>query len=128
MEILSVVLYFIVCYGIALVAIDANGPWHIFDKMHNWAASKAPVLEELFSCYICLPFWIGVVLSFINILWLPVAFTPMNILFDFVMPCGRFELICFFTMICDGFMTSAMCFTMDNINKKIMSKESQILG
>lgn len=82
-----VLIYLITCFGISTILIDSIGPWHIFEKCHNWMVKNTPMLEELFSCYICLPTWEGIVFSALNIIFLPtLALTPFNILLSGIAP------------------------------------------
>lgn len=82
-----IIVYLITCFGISTILIDAVGPWHIFDKWHTWMHSHTPMLDELFSCYICFPTWLGLFFSALNILLLPsLAITPFNILMGGIAP------------------------------------------
>lgn len=78
MEWLIIFIYVIVCYGIANTIIFAHGPFHCFDKMHKIAYKIHPQLEEMLSCFICSGWWLGFLMSAINVLLFPTAFfTPM---------------------------------------------------
>lgn len=82
-----VFVYLTACFGISTILIDSIGPWHIFEKCHSWMAKHAVILEELFSCYICLPSWEGIIFSALNLFFLPsLAVTPFNILLGNVAP------------------------------------------
>lgn len=82
-----VLVYIITCFGISTILIDSVGPWHIFEKWHNWMDKHTPVLNELFSCYICLPTWEGIIFSTLNIIFLPfVPITPVNMLLGTLVP------------------------------------------
>lgn len=71
--------YLIAAFGISTILIDSVGPYHIFEKWHNWMVSNTPMLDELFSCYVCLPCWIGIVCSLMNLIFLPdCRLTPAN--------------------------------------------------
>lgn len=79
--------YLITCFGISTILIDSIGPWHIFEKLHNAMSKHTPMLDELFSCYICLPTWEGIVFSALNVMFLPAfAITPFNILLGGIAP------------------------------------------
>lgn len=39
-------------------------------------------LGEVFSCMMCLPLWVGVTLSLIDVLLLPTPFTPFSVILD----------------------------------------------
>lgn len=82
-----VIVYIIMSFGVSTILIDSIGPWHIFEKWHNWMAVHTPVLEELFSCYICLPTWIGIICSTLNLIFLPTfGLTPFNIILFGIAP------------------------------------------
>ena len=49
--------------------------------MHEWLKPRHPMIEEMLSCFICLPTWVGFGLSALNILFFPFSpFSPMNII------------------------------------------------
>lgn len=102
MSFVILLIYAIICYGIANTVIFANGPFHIFVKMHNIAAKIHPQLEEMLSCFICSGWWIGFIMSGINLYFFPwMEFTPMSIVgfpLDFW----------YITMFLDGAFTSGM--------------------
>lgn len=78
---ISLFIYMIVCYGIANTIIFAHGPFHCFDKMHEIALKIHPQLEEMLSCFICSGWWLGFLMSALNLLFLPtLALTPMMML------------------------------------------------
>lgn len=78
MDLLTLFVYMVVCYGISNTIIFAHGPFHCFDKMHEIANKIHPQLEEMLSCFICSGWWCGFIMSAINLLFFPsVAFTPM---------------------------------------------------
>ena len=75
---LILVIYMIVCYGIANTIIYANGPFHCFAKMHEIAKKIHPQLDEMLSCFICSGWWLGFGMSALNLWILPsVILTPM---------------------------------------------------
>jgi len=75
---LILVIYMIVCYGIANTIIYANGPFHCFVKMHEIAKKIHPQLDEMLSCFICSGWWLGFGMSALNLWILPsVILTPM---------------------------------------------------
>jgi hypothetical protein len=57
---MEVVLFFVLAYGIANIMIFSS----IFNKWREfWKKLSPNFFGELFSCMICLPFWIGFLLS-----------------------------------------------------------------
>ena len=77
MQITILITYFLLAYGICNIIIFANGPFHIFSKMHDFLKTKYPILEEMMSCFICLPTWCGFFLSAVNLLFFP---TPIKVI------------------------------------------------
>jgi len=76
---MNILIFFLLVYGICNIIIFANGPCHIFLKMHKYFKERHPMLEEMFSCMICLPTWVGMFLSAVNLILFPYTpFTPMN--------------------------------------------------
>jgi hypothetical protein len=61
--------------------VYTSGPFNIFDHIKSLSGKIYSSLEHLLSCMICLPTWIGIILSLINILFLSnVYITPANLL------------------------------------------------
>lgn len=111
MQITSLIIYFLLAYGICNIIIFANGPFHIFEKMHSFLNKKYPVMEEMMSCFICLPTWCGFFLSTINLIFFPsVLFSPMNML---ILNKSLWPLIIFF----DGILTSGGCWLIHNFQE-----------
>lgn len=113
MQITSLIIYFLLAYGICNIIIFANGPFHAFEKMHSFLKEKYPIMEEMMSCFICLPTWCGFFLSFVNILLFPtICFTPMNFIIADKM---LWPIIIFF----DGLLTSGGCWLIHTIQESI---------
>lgn len=118
MESIYLFIYIMVCYGIANTIIYAHGPFHIFDAMHNIARKIHPQLEELLSCFICSGWWLGFIMSAINLIWLQdISFTPMNMLH---LPTDYWPLIVFF----DGAFVSATNWLINVIEERIENNDS----
>jgi len=78
---MSLIIFVLLIYGICNIIVFANGPFHVFQKMHELFREKHPVLEELTSCMICLPTWVGMFVSAVNLLFFPLfSLSPMNAL------------------------------------------------
>ena len=115
MYLTTLLIYLFVSYGICNIIIYAAGPFHIFSKMHSFLSKKYPVIEEMMSCFICLPTWCGFFISAVNILLFPsIGFTPMN----FLMPDKiLWPIIIFF----DGMFTSGICWVL-NVFEEMMER------
>lgn len=78
---LILLIYTVMCYGLANTLIYARGPFHIFDAMHKIANKIHPQLEEMLSCFICLDWWIGFLFGALDIfVFTSIAFTPMGLI------------------------------------------------
>lgn len=74
-------IYCIVAYSISNMFVFASGPFHVFERIRSLSAQISPNLGELFNCMICMPTWVGFVLSSLNLLLLPMfPMTPFNII------------------------------------------------
>ena len=79
MELIIIFIFSLAVYGISNTIVFANGPFHIFKKMHEYLEKTHPMLNEGLSCMICCPWWTGMIISAINILFFPIfPITPMN--------------------------------------------------
>lgn len=81
MVFISIFCYILVSYGIANLFVYSNGPFHIFEHWRNFTHNIHQQVGELFTCMLCLSTWIGLFLSLVNIILLPLfPFTPFNII------------------------------------------------
>ena len=100
---LNLVIYFILAYGICNMIIFANGPFHVFRKMHVYFKANHPMLDEMTTCMICFPTWVGFFLSAVNIVLFPqIAFTPMNMVI-------QDKILWPIIIMFDGLLTSGGC-------------------
>jgi hypothetical protein len=92
----------ITAYAISNHFVYAHGPMHIYDKIREIAAKIHSNLGELFSCMICFPTWVGMILSVANSLSLPMLkLTPFMLLLSGSAPW-------WIIMILDGFFASGI--------------------
>ena len=99
---LIVFIFSILSYAISNHFVYAHGPMHIYDKIREIANKIHSNLGELFSCMICFPTWIGMILSAMNSLFLPsLSLTPMMLLLNTYAPW-------WIIMILDGFFASGI--------------------
>lgn len=102
MEWVVIFIFSIVSYAISNHLVYAHGPAHIYDKIRELANKISENLGELFGCMICMPTWIGMVLSVCNSLFLPMlSLTPMMLLLNGFVPW-------WVIMILDGFFASGI--------------------
>ena len=110
---LNLMIYFILAYGISNIIIFASGPFHIFLKMHSFFKKHMPMMEEMTSCFICLPTWVGFFLSAMNMLLFPaIQFTPMMMI---GLPVEYWYVAVFF----DGLITSGGCWLINTVQEAL---------
>jgi len=102
MEWVIIFVFSIVSYAISNHLVYAHGPMHIYDKIRGLANRISENLGELFECMICMPTWIGMILSVCNSLLLPkLTLTPMMMLLNGFAPW-------WVIIILDGFFASGI--------------------
>lgn len=74
------IIFSVLCYSFSNLFIYAKGPFNMFGVIRNIADNIG--LGEVFSCMMCLPLWVGVTLSLIDVLLLPTPFTPFSVILD----------------------------------------------
>lgn len=112
---LIVVLYSIMAYGACNVIVFGSGPFRIFERIREWADDIDEHFGQLFSCMMCLPTNFGIICSLVNWFFIPIAFTPFNILFAGT---GLWWL----AMLCDGAFTSGIVWLINTIQEYIENK------
>lgn len=80
MSFLILFVYIFVAFAITEQFVFFNGPFDVYDKLRKATDEISPKLTELFSCMACLSTWIGILLSVINLLFIPVPITPFNMI------------------------------------------------
>lgn len=74
--------YCVVVYGISNIVVYGSGPFRIFERLREWADDIDEHFGQLFTCMMCFPTNLGIVLSLLDWFLLPaVVFTPFNIAF-----------------------------------------------
>lgn len=107
--------YILVCYGASNMVVYSNGPFHIFKKWRDFTNWIHPMVGELFSCMMCFPFWIGIILSIVDIFILKnVCFTPFNIL---IYSSTKTVSDLVFTLLFDGILSSGATWILHNIEE-----------
>ena len=71
-----IIVYTIAVYGLSEMVVFGSGPFHIFEKWRNFTENINGHFGELFQCMLCFPTWVGLFFSLINVLFVPIAFTP----------------------------------------------------
>jgi len=106
--------FILVCYGISNMVIYSNGPFHIFSKWRELTVKIHPMVGELFSCMMCFPFWVGVLLSAIDLFLFGGCLTPFNVLL-FNIPTGIAKIIAILGL--DGALSSGTTWFIHNIEE-----------
>ena len=94
--------YCLCAYGACNVIVYGSGPFKIFEHIRNIAMEINPHFGSLFSCMMCLPTNFGIICSLVNWFFIPIAFTPFNIVLN---SCAD---LWWLAMLCDGAFTSGV--------------------
>lgn len=113
---LIIFIYSIVAYGICNIIVFGSGPFRIFEKIREWSNDINEHFGQLFSCMMCLPTNLGVVLSLLNWFIIPIAFTPFNILF------AGYGSLWWLAMILDGAFTSGIVWLIHHVEEYFENK------
>ena len=98
---LAVILcYTLVAYGACNVIAFGDGPFYIFANLRRITNNIHPHFGNVFSCMMCLPANFGWICSLVNWFFIPIAFTPFNIIF------GSNEMLWWLALLCDGAFTT----------------------
>lgn len=119
---LMILCYCIMVYGISNIVVFGSGPFRIFEYIREIANNIDEHFGQLFSCMMCFPANLGILLSIINWFLIPIAFTPFNIIFGGTV--GLWWLAAIF----DGAFTSGIVWLIHHVeeyfeNKSITSGE-----
>lgn len=79
MGLITIIIFVITCYGLSNMVVHSSGPFGIFRWWRDFAFNIHQGFGELFTCMMCLPMWIGMLFSSINLLLLnniTFVFTP----------------------------------------------------
>lgn len=113
---LMILCYCIMAYGICNIVVYGSGPFRIFERIRYWADDIDEHFGQLFSCMMCLPTNLGILLSLINWFLIPIAFTPFNIMFG--VASGLWWLAAIF----DGAFTSGIVWLIHHIEEYFENK------
>ena len=108
--------YIMTAYGACNVIAFGDGPFYIFLRLRQFAYEISEQMGKLFSCMMCLPANFGWICSLVNWFFIPVAFTPFNIIFY-----GYSELW-WLAMLCDGAITSGLVYLIYIVNECVEKK------
>lgn len=80
MEFIKIICYIIFAYGITELFVFFDGPFDIIEKFRKLCHWISPAFGKLFTCMACLSTWIGLLWSALNYWFVPISFTPFNII------------------------------------------------
>ena len=103
--------YCIMTYGVCNIMVYGSGPFKIFEHIRNASIEISPHFGKLFSCMMCLPTNLGIILSLINWFLITTPFTPFCIAFW-----GEYNLW-WLAMIFDGAFTSGIVWLIHNVEE-----------
>lgn len=107
-------------YGICNIIVFGSGPFRIFERIRIWAEELDEHFGQLFNCMMCLPTNLGIILSLINWFFIPIAFTPFNILF------GGTVGLWWLALIFDAAFTSGVVWLIHHIEEYIENKSAML--
>ena len=73
--------YGFMLYGFVLLLVSFSGPFNIMTKIRDLMHWFHPQLGKLIECPYCTCTWVGGFISTLNYLFIPLKFTPFNIIF-----------------------------------------------
>ena len=79
---MTLIAYLLFSYGFTTMFIYFDGPFDIIKIIRDALSSIHPKIGELLQCPFCLSTWIGALFSTLNYLFIPINFTPFNIIFS----------------------------------------------
>ena len=108
---LIVLCYSLMAYGACNVIVYGSGPFKVFERIRDWASGISEHFGLLFQCMMCMPTNFGLICSLVNWFFIPVAFTPFNILFA-----GNPGLW-WLAMLCDAAFTSGVVWIIHHVEE-----------
>lgn len=111
-----VLCYTLTAYGACNVIAFSDGPFYIFARLREITYNIHPHFGKLFSCMMCLPANFGWICSLVNWFFIPIAFTPFNIIF------GACPNLWWLALLCDGAFTTGMVYLIYILNEYFEKK------
>lgn len=112
---LMILIYSIMAYGVCNIMIFGSGPFRIFEHIRSIANNINEHFGQMFSCMMCLPTNLGIILSLLNWFFIPIAFTPFNLLFVGTN-------LWWLAMLFDGAFTSGIVWLINTVQEYIENK------
>lgn len=108
---LIVLCYSLMAYGACNVIVYGSGPFKIFEHIREWASNISEHFGLLFQCMMCLSTNFGLICSLVNWFFIPVAFTPFNIVF------ADNPSLWWLAMLCDASFTSGAVWIIHHVEE-----------
>jgi len=108
---LIVLCYSLMAYGACNVIVYGSGPFRVFERIREWSTNISEHFGLLFQCMMCMPTNFGIICSLVNWFFIPIAFTPFNILFA-----GNTGLW-WLAMLCDAAFTSGIVWIIHHVEE-----------
>lgn len=116
--------YVVMAYGACNVIAFSEGPFHIFSRIRELAYEISEHFAKMFTCMMCLPANFGWICSIFNWFFIPIPFTPFNLIFR------NIDYLWWLAALCDGAFTTGIVYLMyvinDYIEKRIDFYEQNI--
>lgn len=80
MTFIAILAYSLAVFGCAQMFIYFNGPFGIVEKWRQFAHWISDGFGEMFTCVFCFSTNVGWIASLLNYFFIPIAFTPFNII------------------------------------------------
>lgn len=106
------IIFSILCYSFSNLFIYAKVPFNMFGIIRNIADNIG--LGEVFSCMMCLPLWVGVTLSLIDVFLLPISVTPFNMILGST---GLNLWLIIVIVLLDGVLSSGVTWLIHNVEE-----------
>ena len=108
---LIVLCYSLMAYGACNVIVYGSGPFKIFEHIREWTSNISEHFGLLFQCMMCLSTNFGIICSLVNWFFIPVAFTPFNIVF------ADNPSLWWLAMLCDASFTSGAVWIIHHVEE-----------
>lgn len=115
---LEILIFIGICFGFSNQMVYSSGPGGLYDKIKVLSYKISPSLYEGMKCMICLPTWIGMILSLLCLFVLPLQITPSTLLFSeelINLPTINLIICYILIVLFDGFIASGITYLINTI-------------
>lgn len=122
MDFFIILCYIICAFGACNVIAFGSGPFRVFERFRNLTDRISSHFGEMFTCMMCLPANFGWIFSLINLLWIPIAITPFNIILS-----GLGLSWWWLIVLCDGAFTSGIVWLLYRLDEFLEPKQETLI-